>query len=87
MTVQLHPTVWQRVMVIAPHPDDDILAAGGLLQHALHLGGMVRVVYITDGENNPWPQRIIERRWRVTDADRERWGRRRPEEALAALIE
>jgi LmbE family N-acetylglucosaminyl deacetylase len=74
-----------RVMVIAPHPDDETLAAGGLLQRVVAAGGTARVIFATDGENNPWPQRYTERKCRITDADRTRWGVRRRGEAVAAL--
>ncbi len=74
-----------RVMLIAPHPDDEALAAAGLLQQAVSIGAAVRVVYATDGENNVWAQRVAEHRWRVSDAARVRWGMRRRREALAAL--
>jgi len=74
-----------RVMVVAPHPDDDSLAAGGLLQRALAAGAAVRVLFATDGENNPWTQRLVERRLRIGAPERERFGRRRRAEALAAL--
>lgn len=86
MTRQLPSDVWERVMVIAPHPDDETLAAGGLLQHARQYGAAIRVVFITDGENNPWPQRALEHRWRLAPADRVRWGMRRRNEALQALV-
>jgi LmbE family N-acetylglucosaminyl deacetylase len=43
------------------------------------------VVFGTDGDRNPWPQRFLERRWRVADSDRARWGRRRRQEAREAL--
>jgi LmbE family N-acetylglucosaminyl deacetylase len=70
-----------RVMVFAPHPDDEALGCGGLIQHAVALGAQVRVVFQTDGDNNPWPQRYVEQRWRI-DADcRQRWGARRRLEA------
>jgi LmbE family N-acetylglucosaminyl deacetylase len=72
-------------MLFAPHPDDESLAAGVLLQKAVAAGAAVRIVYVTDGENNPWPQRALEKRWRLTAADRLRWGERRRNEALAAL--
>lgn len=72
-------------MVLAPHPDDETLATGGLLQQAVAVGAAVRVVFVTDGDNNPWPQRAIEHRWRITAADRVRWGACRRGEALAAL--
>ena len=74
-----------RVMVIAPHPDDEALATGGLLQSALAVGAAVRISYVTDGDNNPWAQLVTEGRWPFRAADRARWGRRRRGEALAAL--
>lgn len=85
MTTPLNFTKQCRVMVIAPHPDDETLATGGLLQQAVAAGAAVRVIFATSGDNNPWPQRIIERRWGIGDADRVRWGARRRSEALAAL--
>jgi len=85
VTALLNPADWERVMVLAAHPDDETLATGGLLQQAGVSGAAVRVIFVTDGDNNPWPQRVIERRWRITPADRARWGARRRGEALAAL--
>lgn len=43
-----------RVLVLAPHPDDEVIACGGILQaaHAMHLP--VRVVFLTYGDNNEW---------------------------------
>src|SRR5207249_248864 len=61
-----------RVLLIAPHPDDETLAAGGLLQRVLAAGARLRVLFVTDGENNPWAQRATERRWRIGARDRER---------------
>ena len=76
-----------RVMMMAPHPDDESLATGVLLQQAVAAGAKVRMVYATDGDDNPWPQRLIERRWKIDDSHRQRWGRRRRREAIAALRE
>ncbi len=45
----------------------------------------MRVLVLTDGDNNPWPQRWVEKRWRIDDAARARWGARRRVEAEAAL--
>jgi len=80
-----NPVEWKRVMVFAPHPDDETLATGGLLQQIVAAGGAARVIFATDGDNNPWPQRVIEHRWQLEAADRARWGARRRAEALAAL--
>jgi LmbE family N-acetylglucosaminyl deacetylase len=74
-----------RILVLAPHPDDETIATGGLLQYARARGAAVRVVFATDGENNPWAQRAVEHRWRIQDVDRARFGARRRREALAAL--
>jgi LmbE family N-acetylglucosaminyl deacetylase len=74
-----------RLLVVAPHPDDETLACGVLIQQVLAAGGAVRVLLLTDGDDNPWPQRWLERRWRVGAADRRRWGQRRRDEAVRAV--
>jgi LmbE family N-acetylglucosaminyl deacetylase len=74
-----------RLLVFAPHPDDESLGCGILLQRAVEAGAAICVVYFTDGENNPWPQRFLSRRWRLNPRDRQRWAKVRRREALAAL--
>jgi LmbE family N-acetylglucosaminyl deacetylase len=74
-----------RLLLFAPHPDDESLGCSILLQRAVRAGAVVRVVYVTDGDDNPWPQRVLERKWRLNGNDRRRWGRLRRTEALAAL--
>jgi len=73
------------LLLFAPHPDDESLACSILLQRAVRAGAVVRVIYVTDGDDNPWPQRVLERKWRLNATDRRRWGRLRRTEALAAL--
>src|SRR5581483_1389886 len=79
------PFSLQRAIVLAPHPDDDVIAAGGLIQRILAARGEVHVVFVTDGENNPWPQRFIERKFFIEAGDRVRWGVMRRREALCSL--
>ena len=74
-----------RVLVLAPHPDDEAIGAGGLIQRVIARGGDVRVVFFTSGESNPWPQRYVNRRWKIRAREREEWGRMRCEEAKASL--
>ena len=81
--IQLRAT--DRVLVLAPHPDDESIGCGGLLLAAREAGAARRVITLTDGGNNPWPQRWIEKRWRIDDDARARWGARRRAEAQAAL--
>ncbi len=41
-----------RLLVIAPHPDDEVLVAGGLIQRVLKNGGQVKVIYLTNGDGS-----------------------------------
>ncbi|MBN2465143.1 PIG-L family deacetylase, partial [candidate division WOR-3 bacterium] len=50
----------ERIVIVAPHPDDEVLACGGLIQQALALGDSVWVVYVTSGDGS-WPSA-----WRIT---------------------
>lgn len=74
-----------RVLVLAPHPDDESLATGALIQRAIEMGAIPRVLFATNGDNNPWPQRWVEKRWLIGRAERRRWGALRRREARAAL--
>jgi N-acetyl-1-D-myo-inositol-2-amino-2-deoxy-alpha-D-glucopyranoside deacetylase len=74
-----------RLLVVAPHPDDETIATGLLIQQVRAAGGAVRILLLTAGDNNPWPQRWLERRLRIGPAERARWGRRRHAEMLQAL--
>lgn len=85
MNTLLELTAQDRVLVFAPHPDDESIATGGLLQKARAAGAACHLVVVTDGDNNPWPQRWIEKRWHIGPAERARWGARRREEARAAM--
>ncbi len=74
-----------RLLVFAPHPDDESLACGGLIQRAQRAGAVVSVVIATNGDANPWPQRLIEKRWNLGPDAAQRWGAVRHAEATAAL--
>ncbi|MHC1770529.1 MAG: PIG-L deacetylase family protein [Flexilinea sp.] len=40
----------QNLLVIAPHPDDEVMGSGGLIQKILETGGHVKVVIVTNGD-------------------------------------
>ncbi len=80
-------TAHTRLLVIAPHPDDETLGAGILIQRVRAAGGRVDIASLTDGDNNPWPQRLLERRLRVGGTGRARWAARRRQEMSRALRE
>ncbi len=43
------PPAARRVMVLAPHPDDESIGCGGSIRLHVEAGAQVSVVYITDG--------------------------------------
>ena len=42
----------ERILILAPHPDDEAIGCAGLIQHALAQGARVRVGYLTNGDHN-----------------------------------
>src|SRR6185436_660247 len=50
--VTLNPQ--DRLLILAPHPDDEVLCCGGLIQKAVAMGLPVRTVFFTYGDNNQW---------------------------------
>ncbi|MBF0331382.1 MAG: PIG-L family deacetylase [Candidatus Omnitrophica bacterium] len=43
-----------RILILAPHPDDEMLACAGVIQEAAKRGLPVRIVFLTYGDNNQW---------------------------------
>jgi LmbE family N-acetylglucosaminyl deacetylase len=74
-----------RLMVIAPHPDDEILGAGGLMRRVHDAGGAVHVVYLTDGDGYRDGVKLEEHGKRLSSGNYKDYGRRRQHEALDAL--
>ena len=74
-----------RLLLIAPHPDDESLAMGGFIQRAIKAEAAVRLIFATNGDSNPWPQRWVEKRWKIGHDESRRWGTMRCQEARVAL--
>lgn len=47
----------QTLLVIAPHPDDEVLGAGGLIQKIKSTGGKVYVLFLTVGTTRDFSRR------------------------------
>lgn len=44
------PLAWPSVVVVAAHPDDEVLGAGGMMAMLAAAGARLRLIAITDGE-------------------------------------
>lgn len=47
---EIYPS--DRILIIAPHIDDEIISSAGLIQEALKKGAKIKIVYLTNGDNN-----------------------------------
>jgi LmbE family N-acetylglucosaminyl deacetylase len=74
-----------RLIVFSPHPDDETLAAGGLIQRVLSLGGAVKVVFMTSGDGFPEGVEKENRIARPNAQDYRNYGKMRKKEARQAL--
>ena len=74
-----------RLLVFAPHPDDEVLAAGGLIQQVREAGGTVHVVYLTSGESYTDSVRFEKHVARPKPSDYRALGHQREYEARTAL--
>lgn len=83
-TVGLGLGAADRVLVIAPHPDDETVAAGGLVHQLTAAGAAVSVVYLTYGDGWDWAAEVASGDRTPTDADYVALGRLRHQEALVA---
>jgi LmbE family N-acetylglucosaminyl deacetylase len=74
-----------RLLVVSPHPDDETLGAGGLIQRVLHAGGAVKVVFMTSGDGYPAGVAFARHTPHPQAQDYRAYGRQRQEEAKQAL--
>jgi LmbE family N-acetylglucosaminyl deacetylase len=54
---QLAAPAGRRILVVAPHPDDEVIGPGGTLLRAIASGADVHVVYVTTGLPEELPAR------------------------------
>jgi len=73
-----------RILVLAPHPDDEAIACAGVIQQATARGLPVRVVFLTNGDANFWSFGVLAKRPVLFPGAVRRMGELRHDEALAA---
>ena len=74
-----------RLLVIAPHPDDEALGAAGLIQRVRSRGGLVRVVLLTSGDGFPEGVEVAEGIAHPRASDYRGYGVQREQETRAAM--
>src|SRR5580704_5281873 len=87
LPVMRAPWPGERILVIAPHPDDETLCCAGLLQRARANGAAIGVVWITAGDAFELDAMLVERTLWPQGADLQRLGAQRLTEARAAADE
>ena len=75
----------ERVLILAPHPDDESIACAGVIQEALAKGAKVKIAYLTNGEHNEFAFIVYEKRITFKKNEFIHMGKIRREEAIKAM--
>ena len=73
-----------RILVLAPHPDDEVLGAGGVIQQAVAMQLPIKIVFLTYGDSNQWSFLLYRKHPVVFPAAVENMGLVRHDEAINA---
>ena len=74
-----------RILILAPHPDDETIACAGIIQDAVSKGTQVRVAYLTNGDHNQISFIIYEKRLPLLKGEFIHMGEVRMNEAKKAM--
>ncbi|MDD5561515.1 MAG: PIG-L family deacetylase [Candidatus Omnitrophica bacterium] len=75
----------ERILILAPHPDDEAIACAGIIQQAISAGAKVRIVYLTNGDHNELAFIVYEKRITVRQGEFLHMGQVRQQEAIKAM--
>lgn len=81
--LSLAPT--DRILLLAPHPDDEAIATAGLLQKAKAMNIPVKIVYLTHGDNNELAFLVYKKRPILSRGGLLKMGELRRQEAIKAM--
>lgn len=76
-----------RILILAPHPDDESLCCGGIIRRATEQSIPVKIVYLTHGDNNEWSFMMSQKKPMLNDDQAKQMGMLRSQEALNAAME
>lgn len=74
-----------RILVLAPHPDDEAIGAAGIIQQAVRRKLPVKIVYLTNGDSNELAFIVYEKRLVFKRSGLIAMGRLRHDEAVKAM--
>lgn len=77
----------ERILIVAPHPDDETLGAGGVIRRAVEAGAEVRVAYFTHGESNELSSIFYNKKPMILTKDFLKAGQVRKQEGISAMAE
>jgi len=73
-----------RLLILVPHPDDEVLGCGGVIQKAVSLKLPVRIVFFTYGDANKKSFTVYRKRFVINPKAVLAMGEVRRNEAIAA---
>lgn len=75
----------ERILILAPHPDDEAIGCAGVIQQARAAGANVRVVYLTNGDHNQFAFIVYKKSLVFTRGEFIQMGELRRREAIKAM--
>ena len=74
-----------RVLIMAPHPDDETIATAGVIQSAKKAGAAVKIMCFTNGDHNELSFIVYEKRIPLQSGEFIHMGETRRNETIAAM--
>ncbi|MFA6411172.1 MAG: PIG-L family deacetylase [Syntrophales bacterium] len=74
-----------KVLILAPQPDDETIGVGGAIQRAVKAGAKVKVVLLTNGENNIFAFMVYKKSLFLRSKDYLSMGEIRRQESVKAM--
>lgn len=75
----------ERILILAPHPDDETIGCAGIIHYARHRGAQIKVLYLTNGDHNEFAFIVYEKRILLLQGAFIQMGRVRRQEAVQAM--
>ena len=74
-----------RILILAPHPDDEAIGCAGVIQKAVDAKADIRIAYLTNGDHNQVAFIVFEKRFTFRQGEFIHMGEVRRQEAIKAM--